>query len=66
MEDLLPSVIVQYIVVGTYEVTMVWEYQGPVQIFKSRVVFREYRRSFVTRNRWRESKALNAKGVHGL
>ena len=39
MEDLLPSVIVQYIVVGTYEVAMVWEYQGSVQIFRSRVVF---------------------------
>ena len=39
MEDLLSSVIVQYIVVGTYEVTMVWEYHGSVQIFRSMVVF---------------------------
>ena len=39
MEDLLPSVIVQYIVVGTFEVTMVWEYQCSVQIFRRRVVF---------------------------
>ena len=39
MKDLLPSVSVQYIVVGTYDVTMVWEYQGSVQIFRSRVVF---------------------------
>ena len=42
MEDLLPSDSVQYIVVGTYEVTMVWEYQGSVQCFRSRVVFWEY------------------------
>ena len=32
---------VQYIVVGTYEVTMVWEYQGSVQIFRIRVVFHQ-------------------------
>jgi hypothetical protein len=45
MEDLLPLGSVQYIVVGTYEVTMVSEYQGALQLFRSRIVFRNKARA---------------------
>ena len=42
MEDLLPSAkYSSYIVVGTYEVTMVWEYQARSKVrYRSRQIFR--------------------------
>ena len=45
---LTPIGLCTYIVVGTYDITKVWEYHGSVQLFRIRVVFQEYDHSAFT------------------